>query len=61
MFSRLDLQLILLIKKMNKIANKKSLDVSEYDRWLYRRRFSRLCAYFIIKTSLLVLIIEKFL
>lgn len=44
------------------IAAEINMDIepaSEYDKWLYRRRLSRLCAYFIIKTSLLILLIEK--
>lgn len=41
--------------------NEQLESTSEYDKWLYRRRVSRLCAYFVIKTGLLVLLIEKFL
>ena len=41
-------------------TNQELQTVTEYDQWLYRRRFSRLCAYFVIKTSLLILLLEKF-
>lgn len=40
-------------------TNKELQTPSEYEKWLYRRRVSRLCAYFVIKTGLLVLLIEK--
>jgi len=41
------------------MSNKLQTISAEYDRWLYRRRLSRLCAYFVIKVSLIIFLIEN--